>query len=91
LGLSWDQVGTKLGLSWDQAKKMLNLSEASITITVLMHEFGWSNRTKFRQKFINPMLELNLIAMTIPGKPKSSKQKYAITDNGKLLLKELNR
>ena len=31
-----------------------------------MKEFDWKNRTKFRGKYINPLIELNLITMTIP-------------------------
>jgi predicted HTH transcriptional regulator len=91
LGLSWDQVGTKSGLSRDQVEKILKLSANSVTITELMNEFGWTNRTKFRVKFISPLLELNLISMTIPGKPNSSKQRYVITAEGKILLEELNK
>ena len=88
-GLSWDQVGTKSGLSREQVKKVLNLSINPIIISELMKEFDWTNRTKFRSKYINPLIELNLITMTIPGKPKSSKQKYITTEKGKELLEEL--
>jgi predicted HTH transcriptional regulator len=99
LGPSWDQVGTKLGPSWDQVgtmvelglelKTILDLCQQPNTIAELMKAIRWKNRTKFRQKFIGPLLEKNLLKMTIPDKPKSSKQKYQITRSGlKLLLKE---
>ncbi len=90
-GLSWDQVGTKSGLSREQVKNVLNLSIKPIIISELMKEFDWTNRTKFRAKYINPLIELNLITMTIPGKPKSSKQKYITTEKGKELLEELKK
>ncbi len=51
-----------------------------------MQVFNWSNRTKFRHKFINPLLVLELLQMTIPDKPKSSNQKYIIAKKGKMLL-----
>ncbi len=89
LGPSWDQVGTKLGLSPEQAKKALNLFINQITNAELMKEFELKNRTKFRRKYITPLLREDLISMTIPDKPNSPDQKYIITEKGKLLLEEL--
>ena len=51
-----------------------------------MTAFGRSNRTKFRDQVLNPLLEAGLIEMTIPGKPRSSKQEYRITQKGRTLL-----
>ena len=56
-----------------------------------MKIFKWQNRTKFRNKFINPLLEEKFIEMTIPDKPRSSKQKYVITDKGKKLLEQMKK
>ena len=47
--------------------------------------YSWKDRTKFRNKFINPLLEAELLAMTEPGKPKSRIQKYYTTEAGKKL------
>ena len=54
-----------------------------------MGAFDWKNRTKFRNKFMHPLLEAELIEMTIPDKPQSPNQQYVITEKGKELLKEL--
>ena len=89
LGLSWDQVGTKLGLSWDQAKKFLALCNKPISISELMESFNWKNRTKFRDKFIKPMIKEELLRLTLPDKPKSPNQQYVITEKGKAFLEEL--
>ena len=88
LELSWEQVGTKLGLSWDQVKKILLLCLNPSSIKDVMKDFKWSNRTKFRNKFITPLLEQSLLQMTIPDKPNSPNQKYVITEKGKKLLKD---
>jgi len=81
--------GTKLGLSWDQVAQILKKSAKPTNINELMKLFNWSNRTKFRNKYIIPLLELDYMNMTNPNKPKSSKQAYITTDKGKLLLKIL--
>jgi ATP-dependent DNA helicase RecG len=47
-----------------------------------------SNRTKFRDQVLNPLLEGGLVEMTIPDKPRSSKQRYRLTDKGKQVLEE---
>jgi len=38
----------------------------------------------FREKYLLPALDSGLIEMTIPEKPKSSKQKYRLTEKGEL-------
>ena len=47
-----------------------------------------SNRTKFRDQVVRPLLEDGLLEMTIPDKPRSSKQRYQTTPAGEKLLKE---
>ena len=56
-----------------------------------MKSFKWRDRTKFRNKFIHPLLEAELIKMTIPDKPQSPNQQYVITEKGEGLLKELKK
>jgi predicted transcriptional regulator len=38
---------------------------------------------------MQPALDDELLEMTIPAKPRSSKQKYRLTDAGKRLLKSM--
>ncbi|AKB32607.1 ATP-dependent DNA helicase recG [Methanosarcina siciliae HI350] len=89
LGPSWDQVGTKLGLSLDQMKLLTNF-EGPHSITELMEWVGRTNRTKFREEILNPLLETRLVEMTIPDKPRSSKQKYRLTEKGRELQAQLS-
>lgn len=88
LGPSWDQVGTKLGLSLDQMK-LLTKFEDPQSITELMEWVGRTNRTKFRDEILNPLIETLLVEMTIPDKPRSSKQKYRLTEKGRALQLQL--
>jgi DNA-binding PadR family transcriptional regulator len=52
----------------------------------LLEHFGRSNRTKLREQVLLPLLASGLIAMTIPEKPTSSKQRYRITESGRKTL-----
>lgn len=89
LGLSQNQVGTKLAPGWHQVITILDLCKNAQSIQAIMDEVQWKDRTKFRNKYIKIFLELELIQMTIPDKPNSSKQQYAITEKGNLFLKLL--
>lgn len=84
-GPSRDQDGTKKGtktaLSRHQVSVMFKCLEPS-SLVELLNEFNRSDRTKFRNQVINPLLELKYLAMTIPDKPTSRYQKYATTQAG---------
>lgn len=49
---------------------------------------GRTNRTKFRDSVLSPLLEAGLLAVTIPDKPTSSKQRYVATGKGRATLDE---
>lgn len=65
---------------------MLELCATAQPITFLMEKLGYANRTKFREKFVNPLIEKGFIEITIPSAPKSSKKKYQLTQKGKNLM-----
>jgi len=82
------QTGTKSALSRHQVGILLNCLKES-ELRELMIIPGRSDRTKFRRQVLNPLLEQGLIEMTIPDKPRSSKQKYRITEKGRVWLNTL--
>jgi hypothetical protein len=51
----------------------------------LQNILGLANRENFRKNHLQPALNSNLIELTIPDKPKSSKQKYRLTEEGILM------
>jgi predicted HTH transcriptional regulator len=79
------QVGTKSGPSRDQVKILRKCLEIS-GISDLMALVSRSNRTKFRDQVVKPLLEEGLIEMTIPSKPTSRLQKYRLTAKGRVKL-----
>ena len=52
------------------------LGNREMSISELMHELGLKHRPSFRERYLDPALEMGLIERTIPGKPTSSKQRY---------------
>lgn len=79
------QVGTKSGPSRDQVEILRNCMTDK-GISELMAIAGRTNRTKFRDQVLKPFLEVGWLEMTIPDKPRSSKQKYRLTVKGRELL-----
>lgn len=79
---SRDQAGTKSGLSRDQVQ-VLEIAVEPRTLPELMAPSGRSNRTKFRDQVLAPLLEAGLVEMTVPDKPRSPKQQYRITRAGR--------
>ena len=90
-GLSWEQVGTKTGLSWDEVAKLFIALQEPKSMTELKELYRWSNTTKFKAKYVSPLIEAQIVGMTLPSKPTSPKQKYFLTDNGKVLLANMTR
>jgi len=83
---SRDQVGTKSGLSRDQVQ-ILEIATVPKSLPELMAPSGRTNRSKFREQVLAPLLEAGLLEMTIPDKPRSSKQQYRTTAAGSDLLR----
>ncbi len=50
---------------------------------------GRSDRTKFRIQVLGPLFAEGLLAMTIPDKSRSSKQRYRLTAKGNEYLKKI--
>lgn len=82
---SWHQEGTKLALSRDQVQ-VLEMAEIPAALPTLMKPSGRTDRTKFRDQVLAPLLEAGLLEMTVPDKPRSPKQQYHITEAGRAAL-----
>jgi len=81
------QVGTKLGLSKEQVEILSECTQLR-AISELMNFSNRTNRTKYRDQVIKPLMEGRYLELTIPDKPTSSKQKYKLTSLGKQVVEE---
>lgn len=52
----------------------------------MMAVVGRANRTKFRDQVLVPLLDQGLVEMTVPDKPRSSRQRYRLTAAGRQAL-----
>ena len=72
-------IGTKKGLSWDHLKILKNCKNESSAIE-LMEILNRTNKSKFKNVIINPLIENGFFELTKPDKPKSPTQKYRLTN-----------
>ena len=72
-------LGTKKGLSKDHLKILRNCKNESSAIE-LMKILKRSNKSKFKNVIINPLVENGYFELTNPDKPKSPTQKYRLTN-----------
>ena len=77
-----DDVSEQANQNIDQlseyVKRLMGVMEYDVPYTALalMNELGLKSRASFRENYLVPALELNLIKMTIPDKPNSRNQRY---------------
>jgi ATP-dependent DNA helicase RecG len=81
------QVGTKLALSEHQVTVLAASGEPQ-PLKDLLELCGRSDRTKFRDQIIRPLLESGLLELTVPDKPRSSRQRYRATAAGLAAVEE---
>ena len=79
-GISEGQVGDKAFLILKRCIKPKRRGE-------ILQMLDLVNKYENYERYILPLIEKKLLAMTNPEKPRSSKQKYFTTENGKEFLK----
>ena len=57
----------------------------------IMGILGLKHWKTFQANYLNPLLAADLIEMTIPDKPRSSKQKYRLTEKGRIFLERSSK
>ena len=70
-----------------EVKKMLSIMHAEMARSEIMSKLGLADEKHFREHYQQIGIKLGLIEMTIPDKPKSNKQKYRLTEKGRLILR----
>ena len=66
---------SKLAVSEEQ---ILQLCKTEKSLKEIAQHFGYKDVYKFKNNYINKLIEQDKLQMTIPDKPKSRNQKYII-------------
>ena len=85
--LSWHQV---TGEVTGEVYKLLSVLEKyPLTRMDAQATLALKGQANFRDRYLGPALEAGLIEMTIPDKPRSSKQKYRLTAKGRAVVAQM--
>jgi ATP-dependent DNA helicase RecG len=74
----------------EQVVQLLQACEGERSRAELMEAVGLIHREHFRETYLIPALADGYLEMTIPDKPKSSRQKYRLTPTGQTFLNKLS-
>lgn len=84
-----EQVPTKMRTSTEQdpiVNKILAYTVIPRKLKEIMTKAGLKHRPSFIENYLKPLINSDLISLIVPDKPNSPKQKYVITDKGKIFL-----
>lgn len=82
------QVNTQVTMQVStQVEELIKIFKGEHTRQDLQDKLKLANRENFRKNYLQSALDEELIELTIPEKPNSSKQKYRLTEKG-ILMKE---
>lgn len=82
------QVNTQVTMQVNtQVEELIKIFTGEHTRQDLQDKLKLANRENFRKNYLQSALDEELIELTIPEKPNSSKQKYRLTEKG-ILMKE---
>jgi ATP-dependent DNA helicase RecG len=68
--------------------KMLTVIQGEMSRAEIQKKLGLTDEKHFREHYQQPAVAMELIEMTIPDKPRSSKQKYRLTGKGRAVVKD---
>jgi len=75
-------VSAKVTKLTGRAYRLLALCEVPHALSDLLESVGLSNRSYFKTKHLNPLINHGLLRMTKPEKPRAKDQKYVVTPEG---------
>ncbi|MDJ0764245.1 MAG: hypothetical protein QNJ97_14780 [Myxococcota bacterium] len=71
-----------------QVARVVSVIDTEMTRMEIMVALELKDRMHFAGEYLQPALDAGLVEMTIPDKPRSSKQRYRLTELGRTLTKK---
>ena len=81
-------AGQVTGQVAGEVERLLQAFKKPLSRTALQQALGLKSQANFRERSLNPALQMELIERTIPDKPNSRLQKYRLTPKGRKRLDE---
>jgi ATP-dependent DNA helicase RecG len=69
-----------------EVRRLLAVMAGEMKRAEIQQALGLRHEDHFRDAYLGPALEASVIEMTIPDKPRSSKQRYRLTERGRAVL-----
>ena len=69
-----------------EVQRLLAVMKGEMKRQEIQAGLGLKHEDHFREKYLKPAMAAAAIEMTIPNKPRSSKQKYRLTEKGRKLI-----
>ena len=66
----------------EEVERLLCALNGEMSRRELINALGMTHREHFRNAYLKPALDAGVIEMTLPDKPRSSKQRYRLTAHG---------
>lgn len=74
-----------------QVRNLIRSLDGERTRAEILQLLGLKDRTNLAKEYVQPALTAGLIEMTILDKPRSSKQRYRLTDKGRELQEHMRQ
>lgn len=84
-----EQDGTQSIPNVENIDKLIVFCTEARSFGEMLAFMSLTDRTKFRRKYIRPLLDAGILEQTIPERPNSQNQKYRLTAKGMALKEEL--
>ncbi len=82
-------VGTQSIPNVENIVGLINFCTEARSFGEMLAFMDLTDRTKFRRKYIHPLLNAGILEQTMPDKPNSRNQKYQLTAKGLELIEHL--
>ncbi len=71
-----------------EVQRLVKVIKGELSRTEIQQALNLKHEDHFREAYLGPAIKSGLVEMTIPDKPRSSRQKYRLTSKGEMLLEK---